>query len=175
MAVQLAKRRRERETLGLGDQHATAATVKKSALPFREKMGEADIDAQTLEVTEVKPGMHEDSEGITVRPIYRISWRRQPLRLPGVLTLPLGNGSSGRFVRISLQRINVPPEARRRLEIAQSLAELDESAVFLSTQLADSHLNLVLAVRIQDQWLEVYRWSSSWTKLGISRLDICGF
>ncbi len=163
------------ETVGLGEQRATAVTIKEATLAFREKIREAGIDAQTLEVTEVKPGMHEDAEGITARPIYRISWRRQAQRLLGLLTLPLGNRGSARFVKISPQRINMPPEARRRLEVAQSLGKFDEGAVFLSTQLADSHLHLVLAVRVQDQWLELYRWHSSWARLEITRLDICSF
>jgi len=69
----------------------------------------------------------------------------------------------------------MPPEGSRRYDTVHNATEVDECAVFLSTQLADSHLNLILAVRIQDQWLELYRWSSSWAKLGLSRLEICSF
>ncbi len=148
---------------------------KQAPADFLERMHGEGIDVSPLEVTEVKPGMHEGAEGVTARPVYRVSWRRHPLRLLGVFNLPLANGSSGRFVKIPVQRINMPPEARRRLDAAHRLGGVDESAVFLSTQLADSHLSLILAVRVPDQWLELYRWSSSWAKLGISRLDICSF
>jgi len=162
-------------TTGLEEQRAAAVTVNGAALTFREKMRQAGIDAQTLEVTEVTPGMHERAEGITARPIYRISWRRHPLRLLGMFTLPLTNRGSGRFVKIPPQKVNMPPEAQRRYEMAQNFAEIDESAIFLGTQLADSHLNLILAARIRNQWLELYRWNASWAGLGITRLDICSF
>jgi hypothetical protein len=161
------------DTIQSDKRHSPSVTEERQA-PV-ERMQRAGIAVRFLEVTEVKSGLHESAEGITAWPIYRISWHKQPLRLLGLWSLPRTNDGSGRFVKISPQRINMPSEGSRRYDIAHSAAEVDESAVFLSTQLADSHLNLILAVRIQDQWLEVYRWSSSWAKLGITRLDICSF
>ena len=151
------------------------AEGRQAALDLEGVMRRAGIAARFLEVTEVRPGLHENAEGITARPIYRISWHKQPLGLLGLWPLPCPNGGSGRFVKISPQRINMPPEGSRRYDTVHNATEVDECAVFLSTQLADSHLNLILAVRIQDQWLELYRWSSSWAKLGLSRLEICSF
>jgi hypothetical protein len=139
---------------------------------FLDRMQREGISVSPLEVTEVEPGLHEKAEGIIIRPIYRISWRKQPLRLLGVLSLPRTDGGSGRFIKISPQRINMPPEASRRYGASRSVAEVDESAAFLSTALADSHLHVMLAVRVADRWLELYRWHASWAELGISRLDI---
>ncbi len=148
---------------------------RQTTADFQEKMQRAGISVTPLEVTEVKPGLHESAEGITTRPIYRISWPKQPARLLGLLSLPHTNGGSGRFIEISPQRINMPSEASRRYNIAHSTAEVDKSAVFLSTVLADSHLDLILVVRVADQWLELYRWHASWIELGLSRLEICRF
>jgi len=140
-----------------------------------ERMQRAGIATRLLRVTEVKPGLHEDAEGITARPIYHISWPEKSTCLLGLLSLPHTDGGSAKFVKLSPQKIDMPLEARRRYEVAQSFTEVNECTIFLRTQLMDSNLNLLLAVRIQGQWLEVYRWSSSWAKLGISRLDICSF
>jgi len=151
------------------------AEGRQTPVDFLEKMQTEGISVPPLEVTEVKAGLHESAEGITARPIYHISWPEKSTGLLGLQSLTRTNGGSGRFVKISPQRINMPPEGSRRYDTVHSATEVDECAVFLSTQLADSHLNLILAVRTQDQWLELYRWSSSWAKLGLSRLEICSF
>jgi len=142
---------------------------------FQEEMKQAGISMTPLEVTEVKPGLHESAEGITIQPIYCISWPKQPLYLFGLLNIRHIGKRSGKFVKVSAGTVNIPPEANRQYSLAEGIVQPDESAVFLSTRLVDSHLRIILAIRLAEQWLELYRWNDSWTALGLSRLEICQF
>jgi len=140
-----------------------------------EEMRRAGIAPRLLEVTEVEPGLHEIAEGITLRPIYRLSWAKEPVRLFGLWSIfPKGRGD-GRFIKLAPQGVNLPAEAKRRQELSQGMAAVDEMAVFLSTRLRDSHLEAILAARVKGEWLELYRWNTSWVRLGLSRLAICQF
>jgi len=164
------------DTIQSDKARAPLTTARRQALAdFQEEMQQAGISVTPLDVTEVKLGLHESAEGITARPIYHISGPKKSTRLQGLLSLPHTDGGSGRFVKISSQRINMPSEANRLYDVAHSSAELDGSAVFLSTRLADSHLRTMLAIRVAEQWLELYRWSTSWSELGLSRLEVCQF
>ncbi len=160
-----------------GQSTTTIAVIEKERAtipPPEKKLQETGLEARTLKVSEVRAGLHEIAEGITARPIYRVSWDKPSPCWPGILSLRLRHEGAGKFVRLSPERVTMPPEASQRLEAARGLG-IDEAAVFLDTRLADSHLDLVLAVRRQGQWLELYRWNSSWDGLGISRLDVCSF
>jgi len=148
---------------------------KQTPVDFQEEMRQSGISVIPLEVTEVKPGLHESAEGITTHTIYHISWPKQPIRLLGMLSLPHTDRGSGRFVKISPQRINMLPEAVERLRLAHHAAKVAESAIFLNTCLADYHLDVILAIWTSDQWLQLYRWNTSWSKLGLSRLEVCQF
>lgn len=141
---------------------------------LKEKKLVAGLVERVLEVDEVKPGLHETAEGIKVRPIYRIRWHCLPFYLFGLWPLPGTGKGTGRFIKVAHDRIKMPPEAGRR-KVAADSRETDEIAVFLSTRLADSHLEAILATRIAGLWLELYRWNASWIELGLSRLDICSF
>jgi hypothetical protein len=133
----------------------------------------AGISARRLEVSQVRPGLHEQAEGITLWPVYRISWMKSPVRLLGLWRLPGSDRGSGKFVRVPIWKTRMPPEAHRRYEAVNGIPQAEEAAVFLSTQLKDSHNDAILAVRIAEEWLELYRWRAPWRELGLSRLDIC--
>ena len=126
-----------------------------------------------LEVVEVKPGLHEVAEGITGHPVYRISWDKKPGLLSGLWHMP-GNGKgSGRFLKLSPESITMPKEAAGKYRDAARHA--DETAVFMSTRLGDSRVQIVLASRSRERWLELYRGTATWRELGISRFDISSF
>ena len=128
-----------------------------------------------LWVVEVKPGLHEAAEGITGRPVYRLSWHKKPGLLSGFWPIP-GNGNgkgSGRFLKLSPESITMPEEAAEKYREAARHA--DETAVFMSTRLGDSRVQIVLASRSRERWLELYRGTATWRELGISRFDISSF
>jgi hypothetical protein len=137
------------------------------------KMQRLGFDVKPLQVAEVEPGLHEKAEGITMRPIYLLSWRKEPTRLFGRWSVPNTERVSEKFIKLPVAQINIPRDTAQRYKTISTIAEVDESAVFLSTRLADSDLSLILAVRIMNQWLKLYQWRTSWTKLGISRPEVC--
>ena len=132
-------------------------------------MREKGVNPRQIMITAVGPGLHEKAEGIKPQPVYIIS-------RPGKPAATSGNANiSGRFIKTPCNGLNLPPEARKLLVTVDSFEDIDECAVFLSTRLADSHLGLVLAMRLADQWFELYRWTASWNELEISRLYVSQF
>jgi hypothetical protein len=142
---------------------------------FEQKPARMSLTPRLLEVTAVKPRLHEIAEGISIRPIYRLRWAKQPVRLYGLLPIPHTDMGEGRFVKPPLDGIRLPLEANRWFKLSKIIVEIDKMAVFLSTQFRDSHLDVILAARVAGQWLELYRWNPSWTELGLSRLAVCQF
>jgi len=128
-----------------------------------------------LWVDEVKPGLHEAAEGITGRPVYRLSWYKKLGLLSGFRHIPVnGNGKcSGRFLKLSPESITMPEDAAEKYREAARYT--DETAVFMSTRLGDSRVQIVLASRSRDHWRELYRGTATWRELGISRFGISSF
>ena len=116
-----------------------------------------------LQVTEVPPGLHEKAEGIIERHvIYRLAWRRP------------GHGRhSGAYVKLSPAQLRLPDEAARILRQAAATPHVGETAVFLSTRLGGSRIELVLAARADDRWSALHRWADTWRSAGLSRLEVC--
>ena len=127
-----------------------------------------------LEITKTEAGFHEISEGIRLRPIYRISWRRKPATIFKRLFLH-GKIRSGKFVKLPADGIILPQEVRSKYTGGGKNQAINESAVFLSTYLADASLTAILAIQTAESWLELHHWRTSWTKLGLSRLSVCCF
>lgn len=135
----------------------------------------AENTGHLLQVTEVKPGLHENSEGIRSQTVYRISWHRESARLFRRWHIPGMGQGSGRFVKLRPDRIVMPDEAAQRYHQASDAPDTDATAVFLSTQFRNSHLELILASYSRGTWVELYRWTASWRELGLSRMDVSSF
>jgi hypothetical protein len=142
---------------------AEEPVLAENALPF---------DGIPLEVTEVKPGLHERAEGIENRPVYRLCWPRLPRRTLGPLPLPVGTTRCGAYIKLSPERINLSDEAVLRRRQASAHALTDETAVFLRTRLGNTRLELILANRYHSRWSVIHRWTDTWRGLGISRMDV---
>lgn len=127
-----------------------------------------------LEIAEVKPGLHERAEGIARKPVYRISWSKKPLSLLGIWRVPGTEKGSGNYTKMSVQQVNIPPEADKQYRLTKKDAEIQEVAAFLSTQCTETHTQVILAARTGDDWFELYRWRASWRELGSSRTAVCG-
>jgi hypothetical protein len=124
------------------------------------------LSTRMLDVNPTRAGLHEKAEAIT-QPVYRISWTDGPARLFGLLPLPGTSRHSGKFIRVSPDRVKMPAEANHRFE----MIEKEETAVFIDTGLRNSNISAILAVKNDGHWLELYRWQGSWQELGLSRLD----
>lgn len=142
---------------------------------FRDKMQAAGITPQVLRVSRESVGLHENAEGISKdMAVYRLSWRKQPARLPGGLDIPGTQRDSEKFVKLPVHSVNLTGEAKRRYNLALDMAGAGEVALFLSTRhLSGSHMMAILAVCVSGRWLELYRWDTSWQELGLSRLAVC--
>ncbi len=160
------------QSVAVGPQPSVTAET-KTLRGLVERIQKTGITARPLEVTEVEPGQHEKAEGISARPICVVSWARQAVRLPWLGDIPDTEKGRGKYVKLSPERINIPPEVAEQYRQVYSVVQVQEGAVFLSTKLADSSLGLILAIRTGGRWLELYRWNASWTGIGLSRLDIC--
>lgn len=143
------------------------ATERISSLPH------VQTQPRKLNVKEVGPGLHEKAEGISRLPIYWLHWEKDPVRLFGRWPIPATGGSSGKYVRLS------PPLVRKMLEVnfTQDFLKFDQVppnlAIFLSTNLSNTHIRLVMAAQNGGQWTELCHWETTWTESGISRMDIC--
>jgi len=126
-----------------------------------------------LEIAEVKPGLHERAEGIARKPVYRISWSKKPLSLLGIWRVPGTDRGSGTYIKTSVRQVNIPPDANKQYRLTKKDAEIQEVAVFLSTQCTETHTDVILAARIADDWFELYRWHASWRELGPSPATVC--
>jgi hypothetical protein len=133
---------------------------------------EKEQSVRLLDIDEISAGLHEKAEAI-IRPVYRISWHRRPVRLFGRWPLPGTDKGSGNFVKVSPDRIKMPPEALRRYELAVNGNQTEEAAAFIDTKFQNSNIGVILAVEKAGHWLELDRWRGSWRELGLSRLDIC--
>jgi hypothetical protein len=130
------------------------------------------VTGSPLEVSEVKPGLHEKAEGIENRPVYRLCWPRTSRPSLGPVRLPAPATCSGTYVKLSPTRVNLADEAARRYHEAAADPVIEETSVFLRTRLGGSRIDLVLAGRNDGRWSALHRWSDTWRGLGISRLDI---
>jgi hypothetical protein len=126
-----------------------------------------------IQVEAVKRGMHELAEGITCQTVYRISRNRHSRRLFGLWPIA-GMSGSGKFVKVLPEKVTMPTEALQYYRKATD-SQPDEIAVFLSTRLADSNIEAILAAQYSEHWLQLYRWRASWRELGLSRLEIYDF
>ena len=127
-----------------------------------------------LEITEVRPGLHERAEGIERKPVYRISWPKKPLSLLGIWRVPGTKKGSGNYTKRPVQQVNIPPEADKQYRLTKKDDGVQEVAVFLSTRCTETHSNVILAARTGDDWFELYRWRASWRELGSPRASVCG-
>jgi hypothetical protein len=127
-----------------------------------------------LEIKEVKVGLHETAEGITLRPIYRITWGRKTMARFKWLRLGSKNKSE-KFIKLPLYLILEPQEAGFGYTSRIFPPDMEEKAVFLSTRLTDTSLTVISAMRTGEGWFELNRWQTSWSELGLSRTDICSF
>jgi hypothetical protein len=155
-----------------------------SALPANEEEIAADPrrtattaeipEGRRLEIKEVKAGLHEIAEGILLRPIYRISWPGKPRNPSGWLALS-GKKHSEKYVKLPYHQVVAPPRAFSGYCQDGDRQRVEERGAFLSTHLTDTSLNVVFAVRIGRAWMELSQWRTSWSELGLSRLDVCRF
>ncbi len=145
----------------------------RGAIQKGENLNQAKaLPARILDVDEARAGLHEKAEAV-VQPLYRISWCKKPARLFGIWPLPGTDRGSGKFIRVPANRIKMSAEASRRCEMVSNGNHLGEVAAFIDTELSDSHIGVILAVKNADHWLELCRWQGSWRELGLSRQDIC--
>jgi len=131
------------------------------------------LDLIPLSVTEVQPGLHERAEGITNIPVYRLSWPRKPVQL-WKWRMPGTEKGSGNYIKKPVEKLNLPPEAGEQYQLRKSdtTTKTLEIAAFLETQLTGTHINVILAARIANEWFELYRWNSSWKQLGCSEARV---
>lgn len=122
-----------------------------------------------LYIAMVKPGLHERAQGITHKPIYRISWPKRTIRLFGKWRMPNTKKGSANYIRVSEQRIKLPPDAEKQWRLAKRDTEVQEVAIFIDTHLTDARACLILAAQVSNDWFEFYRGCSSWRKLGLCK------
>jgi hypothetical protein len=130
------------------------------------------VSARPVTVTEAKPGLRERAEGLTAQPIYRISWEGRPIRPLRWFPLASTSTQAARFLKVSPRRVRMPGECRECYALAQNSRQTEEVAIFLDTRFTSSRVSAMLATRLADQWFELCRWHTSWTGIGLSRLDI---
>ena len=125
------------------------------------------LDLVPLNIIEVKPGLHERAEGITRKPIYHISWPKRTIRLFGRWRIPATKKGSAKYIRIPEHRLRLPPDAEKQWRLAKKDTAVREVAAFLGTHQIDTRVYVILTARIENDWFELYRGSSSWRKLGL--------
>jgi len=125
-----------------------------------------------LSIIEIKPGLHERAEGITHKPVYRLSWPKKPIRLFGRWRVPGTETGSGNYIKTPVEKLNILPEANRRYRLIKNTDEVQEITAFIDTQLTGTRINAILAARIAADWFELYRWNSSWRQLGLSGVSV---
>jgi hypothetical protein len=123
-----------------------------------------------LHVTEVALNLHERAEGIENRPVFQLDVE-QPPRDPGGSRLPRVK-RLGRYLKLAAGRVRLDAEAARRYNEALAAPAADETAVFLRTELGSARVDLILASRRDGRWSALHRWSDTWRRLGVSRLEI---
>ena len=101
-----------------GPSKITEKKASQANSDLNPEQGEAWF-SRRLDIEKVPAGLHEKAEAIT-QPVYRISWDRKPIRLLGRWLLPVRERGSGKFIRVSPERIRIPPEARQQYEMARN-------------------------------------------------------
>ena len=154
-----------------------AIKLDKTATPDDLKKG-ADVlefsSWRRIEVAETEAGLHEIAEGITIRPIYKISWGRKQA---GILKWwPFSKKvRTGKFVKSPIHDLVLPQEVGSRYGRGDKRKGINERAVFLSTCLKDSSLTAIFAIHTAESWVMLHHWRTSWTQLGLCRLSVCSF
>jgi len=71
-----------------------------------------------------------------------------------------------------VKKLKVPPEVDKQCRLLRNDTKVQEVITFIGTQLTGTHINVILAARIADDWFELYRWNSSWKQLGFSAVTV---
>ena len=89
--------------------------------------------------------------------LVKVSWSRQrSLSLFGLFILSWTSGRDGLFRRHQVDKVLMPLEGEKRANLLRGHSQVEEMVV-----LEDVTIDPVLAVRVEGQWLEVYRWWKS--------------
>lgn len=144
------RKERESSPLSLADFLKALREVGAAPIPLTVRENNSDVDWRTR------------------RPIYKVIWRRQRrIRLFGLLTISWASRGSGRFVKFGPEEVALPLEAAILNAAIQTRPEVEETAVFVETQ-----RDPILAVRVEGQWLGLYRWLNPIERTGAIRPGI---
>ena len=147
----------------------------KEQVKTRPEKAARAVTGKEIHIEPARPGLHEIAEGITSETVWHITDGHRSGKSQGAFLLQKISGNSGTYVKLPVDKLNIPGEAIKRYRQAFINLPPDETAVFLSTDLGNSSVDVLLAIRYSKRWLELHRWRTGWRKLGISRLDISEF
>jgi hypothetical protein len=85
---------------------------------------------------------------------FHVSWpKRKSLSLFGLLKVSRTKWGSGIFRKHPAFKVLMPLEGERATHVLRALLEVEEMVV-----LEERRIDPILAVRVAEQWYEVYRW-----------------
>jgi hypothetical protein len=88
---------------------------------------------------------------------FHVSWtKRKSLSLFGLLKVSWTKWGSGIFRKHPAFKVLMPLEGERAAHVLRALPEVEEMVV-----LEERRIDPILAVRVAEQWYEVYRWWQS--------------
>lgn len=132
-------------------QEAPEASGKLSLEAFQDMLREAGIAPIPLEITRRR--FFSDTRAGR-RAIYRVAWPHQrKISLFGLWVKEWTGAKSGSFIKCGLNEITMPVEAELISARVKDRPEVEEAAVFVETR-----IDPILAVRVEGQWLELFRW-----------------
>ncbi len=118
---------------------------------FVDKARTLGVNLTPLKVTELdrlSPWIGRNEQ------FFRVSWQRQKsLSLFGLLHFSWTRTSSGIFRQHAASKVLLPPEAEKVAEKLRPLPEIEEMVV-----LEERRIDPILAVRVEGEWYEAYRW-----------------
>ncbi|MCI0437672.1 MAG: hypothetical protein L0177_00895 [Chloroflexi bacterium] len=118
---------------------------------FQRMLRESGIEARPLEITRIGSFM---SVRTMRRTIYRVTWPHQrKIRLFGLRFKEWTGRKSGAFVKHRVDELAMPMQAEVIAATVRDRPEIEETAVFVETR-----TDPILAVRVEGQWIELYRW-----------------
>ncbi len=121
---------------------------------FLNELRAAGIDPKPLKVEEKSPSIWERAGGVN-EPVYKISQTsRKEVRL-GKWSIAWTYTQSQRFIKCAVDEVRLPMTAEMHNAVVTGRTEVQEKAVFV--ELVNDP---VLAIRVEDQWFELYRWIS---------------
>ncbi len=141
----------ERLSVPVEELENSEQAVKLSLNDFQHMLRESGIEVRPLQITRIGSFM---SVRTIRRTIYRVTWpHERKIGLFGLRLKEWTGRKSGAFVKHRVDELAMPVQAEVIAATVRDRPEIEETAVFVETR-----TDPILAVRVEGQWIELYRW-----------------